>query len=258
MSLLTGAPVPTSDDIGTVDDLVGRKGATTVAVCVPARDEAHTIGAVVDTARLLADRGLVDEIVVVDDGSCDATAARASARGALVVPNEGGPGKGQALARAVNATTADLLVFLDADVVNLSERFVTGLVAPLIDGPAVQLVKGTYRRALHGRPGEGGRVTELMARPLLDRFFPPLAVIGQPLAGESAIRRSALQELVLEEGYGIEIALLIDVYRRWGIRAIAEVDLGERQHRNRPLDELRPQAAAVLHAVLARAPGSGA
>jgi glucosyl-3-phosphoglycerate synthase len=238
-------------------DLVAAKGDLTVAVCIPARNEAPTIGAVVGAVGRLRSAGLVDELLVVDDGSVDATGPLAAAAGARVVVSQSGPGKGQALAAAVAATTGDVVVFLDADVVNFSERFVTGLVAPLLRDPAVQLVKGAYRRSLHGLPGEGGRVTELVARPLLDRFFPELAGVGQPLAGETAVRRSALDGVVLEDGYAVEIALLIDVYRRWGAGAIAEADLGDRVHRNRRLADLRHQAGAVLDAVLARAGSTG-
>lgn len=237
----------------TLADLVAAKAGLTVAVCIPARDEAPTIAAVVGVARRLAVAGLVDEVLVVDDGSADATGPLAAAAGARVLVSLAGPGKGQALAAGVAATSADVVVFLDADVTNVSERFVTALVAPLLLDPGVQLVKGRYRRSLHGLPGEGGRVTELVARPLLDRFFPELAAVGQPLAGETAVRRAALDGVVLEDGYAVEIALLLDVYRRWGAEAIAEADLGERVHRNRALADLRHQAAAVLDAVLARA-----
>jgi glucosyl-3-phosphoglycerate synthase len=241
----------------TVADLVAAKGGHTVAVFLPARNESATIASVVRVARRLAAAGLVDELVVVDDGSVDATGPLAAAAGARVLVAPTGPGKGQALAAAVSATVADVVVFVDADVANFSERFVTALVAPLLYDPSVQLVKGAYRRALHGVAGEGGRVTELVARPLLERFFPELAGVGQPLAGETAVRRSALDGVALEDGYAIEIALLIDVYRRWGAGAVAEVDLGERVHRNRPLADLRHQAGAVLDAVLARAGAPG-
>lgn len=125
-----------------------------------------------------------------------------------------GPGRGQALSAAVAATDADILVFLDADVINFSERFVTALLKPLLTDEIVQRVKAAYRRPLRGRADEGGRVTELLARPLLRHFIPELSAVGQPLAGESGVRRQALDGLVLAAGYGIEIGLLIDVYRR--------------------------------------------
>ena len=225
--------------------------APPVTIVVPAFNEAVGIERAVRS--LAASDYPKFEVVVVDDGSADATGPLAAAAGARVLTSRSGPGKGQALTAAVGATTADVVVFLDADVANFSERFVTGLVAPLLGDPAVQLVKGAYRRSLHGLAGEGGRVTELVARPLLERFFPELAALGQPLAGETALRRSALDGVVLEDGYAVEIALLIDVYRRWGADAITEADLGERVHRNRPLADLRHQAGAVLDAVLARA-----
>ena len=255
MSVLAGAPAPSLAryPAAGVAELVARKGATTVAVCIPARDEAATVAAVVRAARRLAQAGLVDDVVVVDDASSDATAAQAATAGARVLASPAGPGKGQALRAAVAATTADVLVFVDADVANFSEHFVTGLVTPLLLDPAVALVKGAYRRSLHGRPGEGGRVTELVARPLLERLFPELAGLSQPLAGETAVRRSALRGIVLEDGYAVEIGLLLDVARRHGVGAVAEVDLGERVHRNRPLADLRVQAGAVIDAVLARA-----
>lgn len=240
-----------------VADLVAAKGTQTIAVCIPARDEEATIAGVVGAVRRLGDAGLVDDIVVVDDGSADATGRRAAAAGARVVGSPCGPGKGQALSAAVASTGAGLLVFLDADVESFSGHFVTGLVAPLLLDPGLHLVKAAYRRPLHGRPGEGGRLTELLARPLLERFFPDLAGLAQPLAGECAVRRSTLDGLVLADGYGVEVGLLIDVRRRFGRGAVAEADLGERVHRNRPLLDLRPHAGAVLDAVLARVSGPG-
>lgn len=238
-----------SDDVA---DLVLCKGGLRIGVCIPARNEAATI-AVVDTVARLSVVGLVDDLVVIDDGSTDDTSLEAAAAGAVVVPSAHGPGKGQALTAALAATDTEILVFLDADVTNFSASFVTRLVASLLDDPQAQLVKARYRRPLDGLPDEGGRVTELLARPLLRRFFPPLAAIAQPLAGESALRRTALDPLTLADGYGIEIGLLIDIYLRHGLAAIAEADLGQRVHRNRPLRDLQPHADGVLAAVLARA-----
>ena len=157
------------------------------------------------------------------------------------------------MALAGAASTGELVVFLDADVRNFGPLFVTGLLAPLLTDPAVMLVKGAYRRPLHGVAGEGGRVTELLARPLIERLFPELAFVTQPLAGEAAIRRCALDRLVLEPGYGVEIGMLLDVGRRFGPGAVTQADLGERVHRNRPIRELAVQAREVLAVILERA-----
>ena len=238
---------------GGIAQLVAAKGSRSIAVCIPARDEAATIGGIVRsiTGRLVP-AGLVDELVVVDDGSADDTGARAAGAGARVIRNREPAGKGGALRCAVAETDADIVVFLDGDVVNFPPWFVVGLAAPLIEDPGVVMVKAGYERPLHGRPGEGGRVTEILARPLLERFYPELADIAQPLAGEFAVRREALDEIELADGYAVDVALLIDVSARFGRDAIAEVDLGERTHRNRPLHQLRPHSRAVLDAVLDR------
>ncbi len=159
------------------------------------------------------------------------------------------------MAEAARAAGGDIVLFLDADVSNFGAHFVAGLLEPLLLDGAAMLVKGSYRRPLDGVAGEGGRVTELLGRPLLERFFPELAFLRQPLAGEVAIRRCALDELVLEPGYGVEVGMLIDVARRYGADAIVQVDLGERVHRNRPLAELSGQARDVLAAVLDRSTG---
>ena len=227
----------------------------TVSVCIPARDEAATVGALVRevVAVLVRSCGLVDEVVVVDDGSTDGTGALAADAGARVIRAAGPPGKGAAMALAVTASSGDLVVFLDADVRNFGPHFVAGLLAPLLADETVMLVKGTYRRPLHGVADEGGRVTELLARPLIERLFPELAFVTQPLAGEVAVRRAVLDELVLEPGYGVEIGMLIDVGRRFGALAVAQADLGERVHRNRPLRQLGDQARQVVAAVLDRA-----
>jgi glucosyl-3-phosphoglycerate synthase len=238
--------------------LVGAKGRRRVSVCLPARDEEATVGAIVARVRsALVERvALVDEVLVVDDGSTDGTAAEATAAGARVVRRgaaDGPAGKGQALRRAVEEATGDVLVFLDADVRNFDVHFVVGLLGPVLTEPGLALVKATYRRPLAGSDGPGGRVTELVARPLLARLFPELAEVTQPLAGECAAPRAVLEAVPFADGYGVEVGLLIDVAARCGTGALAQVDLGERVHRNRPLDELAPQAAAVLDVVLDRA-----
>ena len=234
------------------DHLVDRKGASIVSACIPARDEVTTIAQVVNQVAVLRTAGLVDEILVIDDGSADATAYEADVAGATVILNTGPPGKGGALTTATRDAFGDILLFLDADVTTYTPVDLAALLAPLIDRQQVQLVKGRYRRPLAGEVDEGGRVTELLARPLLERFHPELACVNQPLAGESVVRRSALEGVTLAAGYGIEIGLLIDVYLHHGLGAIVEVDLATRTHRNRRLHDLRPHARDVLDAVLAR------
>ncbi len=246
--------------------LAASRGPVRVSVCIPARDEERTVGAVVGCVHreLTAAGGgidLVDEIAVVDDGSSDATAERARRAGARVVPGAGPggdevggrSGKGQAMAVGVAGTTGDIVVFLDADVENFGAHFVTGLVGPLLHEPGVLLVKAFYDRPLDGRASGGGRVTELVARPLIGLLFPELTGIRQPLAGETAVRRRLLASIPLDPGYGVELGLLVDVAETYGVDAVAQVDLGTRVHRNRPDQELRAQATDVLRAGLARA-----
>jgi glucosyl-3-phosphoglycerate synthase len=230
---------PVIDGFATAKDAAGIR----VSVCVPARDEAATLAGVLSP---LLDP-VIDEVIVVDDCSTDATGPIAEALGARVVRRDARPGKGAAMTEALRVATGDVVVFVDADVHNFGLHFVTWLVEPLLADDSLVLVKGTY-----ARPGDGGRVTELLARPLLRRFMPELSFLRQPLAGEVAVRRSALDGLALEPGYGVEIGMLIDVARRYGPGAIAQVDLGERIHRNRPLAELAGEADEVLAAVLSR------
>jgi len=245
----------------TAADLVDRLDGRTVSVCLPARNEADTIGPIVSTidSHLRQQVPLVDEIIVVDDHSTDATASLARDAGAEVVAANDvladygeGHGKGEALWKSLFVSSGDLVVWCDADVRSFSPAFVTGLVGVLVAEPEVAFVKGFYDRPLHNGDG-GGRVTELVARPLLALLFPELNPIVQPLAGEYAGRREALEQLAFVEGYGVDLALMIDVVRQFGLGAIAQVDLGQRIHRNRPLDELGPQALSVMHTALQRA-----
>ncbi|MGH8995970.1 MAG: glucosyl-3-phosphoglycerate synthase [Acidimicrobiales bacterium] len=242
------------DAIG-LDGVVASKGLRRVSVCLPARDEAATIGAVIDgcvVPHLGGGTGLVDELVVVDDGSVDETAEIARAAGAHVVSLRPGGDKGRAMATAFEVSDGDVVVFLDADVENASAAFVPRLVAPLLADQAL-LVKGFYDRPFNGQPTGGGRVTELLARPLIDLLFPAISGVRQPLAGETAAHRWVFEKVGFADGYGVEIGLLIDVARDFGPESIAQVDLGVRVHRNRPLAELRPQADDVLRTALARA-----
>jgi glucosyl-3-phosphoglycerate synthase len=222
-----------------VTKVLEAKAGRTVSVCIPARHEGSTVGSVVRAVvqPFLASaggNGLVDEVIVLDDGSTDDTAEQAAGAGARVVPGvaaEGG--KGQA---------------------NTTPAFVTGMLGPLLFFDDVALVKGFYTRPLHGDPTGGGRVTELMARPVLDLLFPQLSGVRQPLAGETAAHRWVFEKVGFANGYGVELGLLIDVAHLLGPHALAQVDLGMRIHRNRPLHELRPQATDVLRAALDRAP----
>jgi glucosyl-3-phosphoglycerate synthase len=242
--------------------LTDLKQGQRISVCLPARDEEGTVGPIVEAIRSeLVDRvALVDELLVIDDHSSDRTADRASAAGAevidasLVLPAYGsGHGKGEALWKSLYACSGDLVVWCDADVRLFDPSFVTGLVGPLLATPGVEFVKGFYERPLEGQPTGGGRVTELVARPVIALLFPELAPIVQPLAGEYAGRRSLLERLPFVQGYGVDIALLIDAAAAVGTEHLAQVDLGVRHHRNRGLDQLAPQAAAVLQAALRRA-----
>ena len=244
--------------------LAARKEADglTASLCIPARDEATTIGRIVESARrrLVEAVPLLDEILVVDDHSADATAAVAAAAGARVVRSadvlpEAGPGsgKGDAVWKSLSASTGDLVAWVDGDISDFGPRFVTGLLGPLLTAPSVQFVKGFYRRPGGGRAGGGGRVTELVARPLIARLFPHLNGIVQPLAGEFAGRRPVLEALPIVCGWGVDLALVVDVVARHGLPALAQVDLGTRRHRHRPLDQLSPQALAILTTALRRA-----
>jgi glucosyl-3-phosphoglycerate synthase len=244
------------------------KGGQRVSLCLPARNEQDTVGPIVEVARreLVDATGLVDELLVIDDHSTDRTARVAAEAGAEVVSAAEvlaqygeGHGKGEALWKSLFASDGDIVVWCDADVRDFVPAYVTGLTGPLLTRPDLGFVKGYYDRPLRdGRDG-GGRVTELVARPALALLFPQLASVVQPLAGEYAGRRTVLEQLPFVCGYGVDIALLIDVAERFGLDTIAQVDLGVRLHRNRSLAELAPQATAVLQAVLRRAdPGLAA
>ncbi len=245
----------------TIEELCDAKAGRSISVCLPARNEAATVGFIVETLhrRLVEDHPLVDEIVVIDDHSSDGTAAVAAAAGARVVsaravlPDHGeGHGKGEVLWKSLFVSEGDLVVWCDADIREFDERFVVGVAAPLVLDPTVTFSKGWYRREEHDGVG-GGRVTELVARPLLSMFFPALCRIRQPLSGEYGGRRDVLEQLPFVEGYGVDIGLLIDVAARYGIDSIAQVDLDVRHHRNRPLSELSPQAMAVAGTILHKA-----
>ena len=233
-------------------DLVSAKAGARVTVCIPARDEERTIGAIVSAVRsdLVEALPLVDEVIVVDDRASDATAAEAQHCGATVLQ---GPGLGKGEAMRLARGRGDYVVFLDGDVENFGSHFVTGLLGTLLSDERIVLVKGSYARPLSQSGAGGGRVTELVARPLISLMFPELAGVAQPLAGETAVRSQVLDKVELSGGYGVEMGLLLDTWSIWGVEAIAQVELGERRHRNRPLAELGPQAREVIAAALERA-----
>jgi glucosyl-3-phosphoglycerate synthase len=245
-------------------ELARRKEAAglSVSVCLPARDEEATAGHIISTVRrtLMEAVPLVDEVVLLDDGSSDATAAVASWEGARVVAQadvlpEAGPGsgKGNAMWKSLYACSGDLLCWVDADIRNFGSHFVTGLLGPLLSDHDLGFAKGFYRRPLFGDPYGGGRVTELVARPLISTLFPELAGFVQPLSGEYAGRRDVLEQVPFVEGWGVELGLLVDVARVLGAARMAQVDLGVREHRNRALTDLGPQATAILVTALRRA-----
>lgn len=229
----------------------------TVSVVVPARNEAATVGDVVTRiCAELRETGLVDEVVVMDSLSADDTAAVARGAGAAVHsvadvrPDLGvKAGKGEALFKSLFVTSGDLLVFVDADLTEWGSHFVTGLLGPLLADPSVRLVKGFYDRVLDDggpRSTEGGRVTELVARPLLASRWPELGAVVQPLAGEWAIRRDHVERLSLPTGYGVEFATLVDTFTGAGPDAIAQVDLGSRAHRHQNVHDLGAMALEIL------------
>jgi glucosyl-3-phosphoglycerate synthase len=239
-----------------------QRTGTTISVCLPARNEEPTVGQIVSNVRrnLIERAPLVDEVVVMDDGSSDATADVARWEGARVLAVDDvlpdvprGSGKGNTLWMSLYACEGDVICWIDADIRNFGSHFVTRLVEPLLTDPAVGFVKAYYRRPLLGEPTGGGRVTELMARPVISALFPHLARFVQPLAGEYAGRRDLLETVPFVEGWGVELGLLIDLTAQFGSTPLVQVDLDVREHRNRTLEELGPQAMAILVTGLRRA-----
>jgi glucosyl-3-phosphoglycerate synthase len=246
------------------------KGRQRVAVILPALDEEQTVGDIVSRIRTdlaSAPGDLVDEVIVVDSGSRDATAAVARSSGARVIalgdvlpqfaPRRG---KGEAMWRGVAATNADLVVFVDADLQSFDSRFVVALLGPLLSNPATQFVKAAYDRPPTDPAvpsNGGGRVTELMARPLISAFWPELSGVLQPLAGEYAARAELLRALPFRCGYGVDLGLLLDAYRAVGLGGLAQVDLHRRWHRHSDLPSLGRMAAEVMHTALDRLVADG-
>jgi glucosyl-3-phosphoglycerate synthase len=247
---------PTGWDLSTAMAL---KNDVSVSVCIPCRNEAETIG---DLVRMIDDAlvgTLVDELIVLDDGSTDGTSEVASEAGATVVPVDyvhffhgSAHGKGNAMWASLVASKGDIVVWCDGDITSFTPDWIIRLVIPLLLDDQLGLVKASYERPSH--LGGGGRTTELVARPLLSLFFPEIAEMQQPLAGEYAGRRTMLESVPFATGWGVEIGLLIDMYRQFGVESLGQVDLGVRLHRHHKLETLAIQAAEVAATLLARVP----
>jgi glucosyl-3-phosphoglycerate synthase len=246
----------------TLAELLDAKASSgvTASLVVPARNEAATVGDVVTRVReaLMETTDLLDEIVVIDTYAVATDAGAVVHRSSEIRPDLGSvPGKGEAMWKSLFVTTGDVLVFMDADLLDWDTHFVPGLLAPLGTRPEIALVKGFYERPfVDGNDTsafEGGRVTELVARPLLNLLFPELAGLVQPLAGEWAVRRSLFASLHVPTGYAVETTALIDTARTLGVVAIAQVDLGRRAHRHQALRDLGAMATQIGAAILERA-----
>ena len=243
------------------------KGTTRISVVIPARNEEDTLGRIVAAMRhdLMLESAIIDELLVIDSDSTDGTAAIARGAGASVHsaadirPDLGWfPGKGEAMWKSLFVATGDIIVFIDGDLTTFSTDYVPALVMPLLHDARLQLVKGCYQRDLTA-PGldvlgtrQGGRVTELMARPLINVWWPALAGVIQPLAGEWAARRDLLGSLAIPCGYGVELAVLVDTFTRFGLDSIGQVDLGVRDHTHQDLASLGTMAAEILAAATTR------
>lgn len=241
------------------------RAGLTISLCIPTLNEEKTIGkeVVIFRSELMQRYPLIDEIAIIDSGSTDKTLEIASSFGAdtyladdILPEVEPKRGKGENLWKAVYQLTGDIIVYIDADIKNIHPRFVYGLVGPLIHRPEVQYVKAFYDRPLASsqgvRPSGGGRVTEILIRPLFSLFFPELTGVIQPLSGEYAVRRDVLERIPFPIGYGVETSHLIDVYSLYGMQAFAQTDLDQRVHRNQPTRSLGKMAFGILQTFLSR------
>lgn len=240
---------------------LARRDGVRVSVCLPALNVSGTVGPIVETLRLrlVEEIPLISEIVVMDGSSTDGTRREAEEAGARVVADHEilprlapGRGKGEAMWKSLAVLSGDLVVWLDADVVDFDPAFVAGLLGPLLTDADVGYVKALYRRGLGEDDDGGGRVTEICARPLINLFYPELAGFAQPLSGEAAGRRDLLCSVPFFNGYAVEIGLLIDLVRSAGLGALAQVDLGTRRHTNQPTAALGAMASTISQAVLKR------
>jgi glycosyltransferase involved in cell wall biosynthesis/nucleotide-binding universal stress UspA family protein len=256
-----------ADEFNHLRDLVQSKQqqGLSISLALPALNEEETVGKVIRTMKteLMQKVPLLDEIVLIDSNSTDRTREIASKAGIPVYIHQhllehmgARQGKGDALWKSMFVTRGDIIVWIDTDIVNIHPRFVYGIIGPLLQNPQIQFVKGFYRRPLRVgskmQAGGGGRVTELTARPLLNLFYPELSGVVQPLSGEYGGRRAALEQATFFSGYGVETGLLIDIYERYGLSAIAQVDLLERIHHNQHLEALSKMSFAIIQTVMRR------
>jgi hypothetical protein len=236
-----------------------RSLSTTISLVIPTLNEAKTVGSIVEKARkeLKEDVRLLDEIIVMDSDSSDGTAAIARDAGATVysvahvaAQHSAPPGKGTALWKSQFVAKGDIIICVDADICNFQPHFIYGLAGPFLIDPDIIFAKAFYNRPLclnsHTYDNYGGRVTEILVRPLLCAFVPELAGIFQPLSGEYAFRRKPVATLPFSSGYGVEIGMIFDIYRTFGLSHFVQVDMGTRCHRNRPVTELSKMSLGIV------------
>jgi glucosyl-3-phosphoglycerate synthase len=236
-----------------------------ISIVLPSFNEQQTVGRVVRTIKsyLMDKINLVDEIILIDSGSTDQTREIASRldipvyiHQEILAGHGSRNGKGEALWKSLYVSKGDIVLWIDTDILNINPRFVYGLIGPLLVHPELMFIKGYYRRPMRvgskTQAGGGGRVTELTARPLINLFFPELSGVVQPLSGEYGGRREALEQLPFFSGYGVETGLLIDVFERFGLSAIGQVDLQERIHHNQPLESLSMMSFAIIQVIIQR------
>lgn len=241
------------------------KAGLTIGLCIPTLNEEKTIGKeiVIFKSELMDRYPLIDEFAVIDSGSTDRTGEIARSYGAEfhysgdILPSEGfNRGKGENLWKAVYQLKSDIICYVDADIANIHPRFVYGLVAPLIHDPSIHYVKAFYERPMAYSQGlrstGGGRVTEILVRPLFSLFYPELTQLFQPLSGEYAVRRDVLESIPFPIGYGVETSHILDVYKQWGMGAFAQTDLDQRVHRNQSTTALGKMSFGILQSFLNR------